>query len=245
MTALLATIVWLAAPSTLRARDNSAEAIRKALADSDRPTDDRQRDADRKPAEVLAMMGIAPGMTVADLMAGSGYYTEILSRAVGVGGRVYAQNNRISNRFGGKALAERAERLSNVTVLLNDLEDLELPEGEVDAVFMVLFYHDTYWMQVDRPQMNREILQALKPGGIFCVIDHHAAEGSGDRDVRSLHRVEAQIVKDELLEAGFELVAESDLLAHPEDDRTINVFDAAIRGKTDRFIYKFRKPESE
>jgi predicted methyltransferase len=108
---------------------------------------------------------------------------------------------------------------------------------------MVLFYHDTYWQGVDRQAMLAGIMQALKPGGIFALIDHSAEPGSKDRDVKTLHRVDEALVREEVLAAGFELVAESDLLRHPEDDRTINVFDAALRGKTDRFVYKFRKPE--
>jgi predicted methyltransferase len=223
-----------------------ADAVAAAVAHPDRPESDRQRDADRKPAEVLRFYGVAPGMKVADLMAGGGYFTELLSRLVGEEGHVYAQNNAVAlKRFADAAMTERLKdgRLANVTRLDRELEDPGLPAGELDAAFLVLFYHDTYWMKVDRPAMNRQVLAALKPGGIYAVIDHHAQAGSGDRDVQRLHRVDAQLVKKEILAAGFELVEESDLLRHPEDDRTRNVFTPGLRGKTDQFIYKFRKPQ--
>ena len=110
----------------------------------------------RKPAEVLALVGIEPGMTVADLMAGDGWYTEVLARVIGPEGRVYAQNNRISDRNYGARLADRLERsgLDNIVHLTRELEDPGLPEGQLDAVFLVQFYHDTYWMGVDRGAMK-------------------------------------------------------------------------------------------
>ncbi|MCG8422475.1 MAG: SAM-dependent methyltransferase [Proteobacteria bacterium] len=221
------------------------DALRAAVASELRPVEDQVRDAVRKPYEVLQFFGIRPGMTVADMMAGSGYYTEILSRAVGHKGRVYTQNNKfVLERFAEKPLSARLAHpdMANVTRLDRELEDLGLPAGKLDAVLMILFYHDTYWMNVDRVAMNRAIFDSLKPGGIFGVIDHRAQSGSGARDVKTLHRVDAEQVKKELLAVGFELDSESDLLSHPGDDRTSNVFAPDIRGKTDRFIYRFRKP---
>lgn len=221
------------------------QAIEAAMNHPERPADDKARDADRKPGEVLEFYGIQPGMEVADLMAGGGYYTELLSRIVGPKGKVYAQNNRIAlQRFADKQMTARLkdDRLPNVVRLDRELEDPGLPAGGLDAVFLVLFYHDTYWMKVDRAAMNKRIYEALKPGGIYAVIDHHAAAGSEDRDVQSLHRVDAELVKKEILAAGFEFDGESDVLHNPADDRKSNVFKPKVRGKTDQFVFKFRKP---
>jgi predicted methyltransferase len=210
-----------------------------------RPEEDRARDGDRRPHEVLSFFGIGPGDKVAEMMAGRGYYVEILARAVGPQGVVYAHNNAfVVQRFAGEALDERLGRpgLDHVIRLDRELEDPGLPRGELDAVLMFLFYHDTFWMNADRARMNQAIFDALVPGGVFGVIDHHAEVGSGPRDVKSLHRIDAELVKAEILAAGFVLDGESDLLRHAADDRTTNVFDPEMRGKTDRFVYRFRKP---
>jgi len=221
------------------------DAIRAALAHPDRPAADRERDADRKPDEVLALVGIEPGMLIADLMAGRGWYTEVLARVTGPDGRVYALNNSISVRPHGEAFTLRMQesKLDNVIPLVRELEDPGLPTGQLDAVFMVQFYHDTYWMKVDRKAMNARIFASLKPGGIFCLIDHSAESGSGDRDVQRLHRIDPELVKEELLAAGFELAGTSDLLQNKADELSLNVFDQGIRGHTDRFLFTFRKPD--
>jgi len=244
---LIATIALPLAVATVPvlAADAPPAHLATAVANPARTDEDRARDTDRKPDEVLAFLGIEPGMAVVDLMAGRGYYTEILCNAVGESGTVYLQNNEfVRNRFADEASAALIEKLGveRCVRLDRELEDLGLPDDSLDAAIMVLFYHDTYWQKVDRPKMNAGILRALKPGGVFGVVDHHAEAGSKDRDVKSIHRVDASIVKKELVDAGFVLEAESDLLSHPEDDRTKNVFDPSIRGKTDRFIYRFRKP---
>lgn len=236
------------AAATVSAADAIPESIKAAVAHPDRPEADSKRDADRKPAEVLAFFGIEPGMKVADLIAGGGYYSDILCRAVGSEGKVWIQNNAmVLGRFGksiNPALKARLDQpaLAHCVRLDAELDALELPRGELDAVIMVLFYHDTYWQKTDREKMNASILRALKPGGIYGIVDHHAEADSKDRDVNTTHRVDAEIVKDEIVAAGFELEAESDVLHHPEDDRTKNVFVPDIRGKTDRFVYKFKKP---
>lgn len=222
-----------------------AEAYTAALAHPDRSENDRHRDTARRPAEVLALAGIRPGMHVADLMAGGGWYSEVLARVVGRDGRVYAQNNAVSASRYGRSLDRRLERvgLPQLVRIDRELEELRLPTASLDAVFLVQFYHDTLWMEVGRKAMNREVFQALSPGGIYLVIDHAAEDGSGDRDVKSLHRIDVDWVRRDVAAAGFELVAESALLANPEDDRTINVFDGDIRGRTARFALLFRKPE--
>ncbi|MEQ9499739.1 MAG: SAM-dependent methyltransferase [Deltaproteobacteria bacterium] len=225
---------------------SASDALDAAVAAEGRPADDRARDGDRKPAEIMRYFGVAPGATVVDLMGGRGYYTELLSRAVGADGKVFAQNNRfILEKFAEADLAERVARLEPKNIVRHDreLDDLAFPAGEVDVAVMILFYHDAFWMEVDRAKTNAQIFAALKPGGIYGIIDHHAEAGSKDRDVKTLHRVDAAVVRAEIEAAGFELVGESELLRHPDDDRTKNVFDPSIRGKTDRFVFKFRKPE--
>lgn len=216
-----------------------------AVANPARPEEDRARDANRKPAEVLAFVGIEPGMTVLDLVAGSGYYSEILAYAVGNEGKVYVQNHKwVLERFGDEALAARLAKPSLTSAVRWDREltALDLPTASLDAAVMVLFYHDTYWQGIDRAAMNAEVFKALKPGGVFVVVDHRAEAGSGDRDVKRIHRIDEKWVAREVVAAGFVLDAESEVLAHPEDDRSQNVFDPSIRGKTDRFVYRFKKP---
>lgn len=225
--------------------DAPRPAVLEAIASPQRPADDLPRDADRKPAQVLGFLHIMPGMHVADLMAGGGYYTEILSRAVGPHGVVYMQNNRhVVEKFADKQIIARLadNRLPNVQRLDSELEDPNLPAQQLDVAILSLFYHDTYWMNTDRAAMNRKIYESLRPGGIYAVIDHIAEPGSGDRDVKTLHRVDPELVKKEILAAGFEFDGESNVLRNPDDDHTLNVFKPEIRGKTDQFIFRFRKP---
>jgi predicted methyltransferase len=238
-------------PASTEPSPEDEQALRAAVESTERPADDRARDEARKPYEVLRFFDIRPGMHVADVGAGGGYLSEIIARTVGAEGRVYVQNSPfVIERFAAKPLGERLARLSlpQVQRLDTDFDALGLPQGELDAVLMVLFYHDTFWMPkadgstADRAKMNRAIFDALKPGGVFGVIDHHAQVGSRERDVQTIHRIDAELVEQEILAAGFELEAESDMLRHPEDDRTKNVFDPALRGKTDQFVYRFRKP---
>lgn len=218
--------------------------IDRALSDPNRPRSDLKLDLYRHPAEVLMLTNIQPGMHVADLMAGSGWYTEILSRVVGPTGLVYVQNNRISAQNYGNALRYRLEssNLGNVVRIDQELEELRLPPHAIDIVFLIQFYHDTYWMGVDRVRMNQNIYQALKAGGVYCVIDHRAEANTGSRDTKYLHRVDPKIVKDEILAAGFELTKVSGLLHNPNDDHSKSVFDGNIRGRTDRFLFIFQKP---
>ena len=218
--------------------------IALAVAHPDRPDLDRQRDPDRRPSEVLAFFGIKPGMKVADIMTGSGYYTELVSRVVGPEGHVYGVNTQSLLDVFGKQLEARLTKpgLQNITLLTRELEDPELPEG-LDAVLLIRFYHDFPWLGVRRMDFNRMVFRVLKPGGIYGVIDHQARAGSGIDDVR-LHRIDAELVKSEIQAVGFVLEATSDLLKHPEDTRdwAIMADNSVRRDKTDRFIFRFRKP---
>jgi predicted methyltransferase len=211
------------------------EAIAAAVASSERPAEDVARDADRKPADVLTYFEVLPGQTVFELVAGGGYYTEVFSRAVGTSGRV------VATRLAPERLA--AGRLPNVTAAAD--RDWGLASDSVDLAFTSLNYHDLINLKVDRPALLEGILTILKPGATFAVIDHAAADGSGTRDVGTLHRVDEATIVSEITAAGFELVDTSALLRRPEDDRTLPVFDAKIRGKTDQFILKFRKPSHD
>lgn len=221
----------------------------RAVSNPARPAGDRKRDAFRKPAHVLTFFGIQPGMKVGEMMAGAGYYTEILSAAVGPEGHLYAHNSPfVLELYAEKPISERLARMkaSNVTRLNTDPASPGLPES-LDALLLIRFYHDFYWMEVDRAAFLRAAYASLKPGGIFGIVDHHAEAGSGDRDAKDrqgLHRVDAEMVKKEILAAGFVLDAESDLLKHPEDDRTLSVFadEGKRRDRSDRFVWRFKRP---
>ena len=227
--------------------------IKKAVENADRPETDRVRDARRKPGEVLAFLGLKPGDHVADLMSGIGYYSEILVRAVGENGKVYGHNspfvvNRFAQRLGeGGAWPQKFEQPAwkNAVRIVKVLEEPGLPDQELDLVIMVLFYHDTFWQEVDRTKMNHAVFAALKPGGVYGIVDHHAQAGSGERDVQSLHRVDVETVKKEIIAAGFVLDGESDILSNPKDSRDYNVFRDFNdnRDQTDRFVLRFRKPK--
>lgn len=236
--------VAVAEPDAAVPMDREANA-QAAVANPARPQEDRDADAHRKPAEIMDFFVIEPGMHVADLMAGKGYFSELLGYAVGTEGRVYVQNSPwVIEKFAEAPLSARLARMAAPQLQRVDaeLDALHFEAASLDAALMILFYHDTYWQEVDRPAMNRQIFTALKPGGVYGIIDHHAATGAGAGVVKTLHRIERELVVKELLEAGFELDAESQMLAHADDARSLNVFDPAIRGKTDQFVLRFRKP---
>lgn len=226
-------------PSAAQAPAPAAEsaasaAIAAAVANPARPADDVARDADRKPAETLAFFDVKPGQVVFEFVAGGGYFTELLSRTVGDSGRV------VATREEPKRIADG--RLPNVTAAADT--EWGLAPDSVDLIFTALNYHDVVNLKVERPPLLKNFMTMLKPGGIFAVIDHSAEAGSGDRDVGTLHRIDEALVVSEIKAAGFELVGSNDLLRNPNDARTLKVFDPAIRGKTDCFVLKFRKPSA-
>jgi predicted methyltransferase len=219
--------------------------INAILEDPARPQEDRDSDPTRAPAEVLAFFDIGPGDHVADLLAGGGYYTRILVPLVGEDGRVYAGNNPFYQRFYAEAFdALLAEpRFSAVVRVDGPVDELPLPEdGSLDAVIMSQAYHDLVLGDEDRDEMNRRVFRALKSGGVYGIIDHAAAPGTGTSTTESLHRIDKQFVIDEITAAGFELAGESDALANPEDDHSAGVFDPSVSGRTDRFVLRFEKP---
>ena len=224
-------------------------AAASAVAAPDRSDADRALDAGRYPAETLAFFDIRPGMRVAELGAGGGYTTELLARTVGPTGRVYGQNPKlILERFAEKPWSERLAKPVNAPVVRVDREfDDPLPPDvkDLDAVLIVLFYHDTVWLGTDRARMNAAVFAALRSGGIYGVIDHSARSGTGTSDVKTLHRIEESVLVGEIEKAGFVLDAAADFMRNPADPRDWNASPSAAgekRGTADRFVLKFRKP---
>ena len=224
--------------------------IAAAVADSNRPDADKQRDANRKPAETLAFTGVKPGAQIAELLPGGGYFTRLFSKAVGSSGHVYALVPApLANApadvpdFAARVKAIAADpNYANVSVVVEPFSQLAVP-APVDLVWTSQNYHDLHnFPGLDVGVFNKMVFDDLKPGGIYLVLDHTAEPGSGARDTKTLHRIDPETVKKEVLAAGFVLVGSSDLLHQPSDGRTVKVFDPAIRGRTDQFILKFRKP---
>ena len=227
-----------AAPSPLTA----------ALADASRPATDVARDGARHPVEMLSFAGVKPGDRVADFMMGSGYFTRILAAAVGPKGQVYGYQSAEFIAYRAAYATEQAAVAAdykNVTIIAAPLSATGLPEG-LDLVLTVQNYHDLHLkpFPVDTAaSVNRQVFKALKPGGIYLVIDHAAAAGAPLSVADSLHRIDVALVKQEVEAAGFKLVGEDKSLALAADDHSLNVFLPAIRGKTDQFILKFQKPK--
>lgn len=225
------------------------EAIKAVIAAADRSVDDRKLDAGRMPAEVLAFFKIAPGQKIGELFAGGGYTTELMARIVGPDGKVYAQNTKeVLDRFARKPWSERAAKpvMKNVVGIEQPTDDPFPAEAkDLDAVITILNYHDFVWQKADTAKLNKKVFDALKKGGVYGIVDHSAAKGSGTRDVETLHRIDEEAVKKEVLAAGFKLDAESDLLRHPDDTRDWNSSPKAAgekRGTSDRFTLRFVKP---
>lgn len=217
-----------------------------AVADTTRPQADRDRDADRKPAEMLAFAGVKPGMTVVDMIPGGGYFTRLFSNAVGPEGKVYAfipdENLAKSQTALERAQAAAAGR-SNVEVVHHPLA--QAPAGPIaNVVWTSQNYHDLHnGANADLLTINKAVFAALKPGGVYVVLDHSAPAGSGFTATNTTHRIDAEAVKAEVIAAGFVFDGESKALANPADKRDLKVFDPALRGKTDQFIYRFKKPK--
>ena len=223
--------------------------IKAAIAAPDRTDDDRALDAGRKPGEVLAFFRVAAGQKIGELFAGGGYSSELIARIIGDGGALYAQNSKeVLDRFARKPWSERAARpvMKHVVALERPIDDpFPATVRDLDAVITILNYHDAVWQKADRPKMNKAVFTALKPGGIYAIVDHSAAAGSGLRDVETLHRIDEEAVKQEVTAAGFALDASSDVLRNPADPRDWNSSPRNAgerRGTSDRFVLRFVKP---
>ena len=216
-----------------------------------RSPDNVALDASRKPAELLRFFGLRSGMQVADMFGINGYWAEIMAPAVGPRGRVTVwQPTQFYTAERRSAFLEGAGKNPNVQLLVSPFEAPELPANSFDFMLINLDYHDVYWQSQERgiPRMEpdawlKRVHAAMKPGGIVGVVDHAARRGSDPRQsVDELHRIDEAVVIADFRRAGFEWVASTPLLRNPADDRTKNVFDKAVRGQTDRFVLKFRKP---
>jgi predicted methyltransferase len=238
----------VSAPAPTSAQAGQGATAQGAVAAADRSDADRELDAGRKPAELLAFFGVAPGMRVADLAAGGGYTTELLARVVGDTGVVYGQNTKFILGFAEKPWSERLAKPVMKHVVRIDTEfDEPLPAGvkDLDLVTMVLFYHDTVWLKTDRQRMNQNVFAALKPGGIFAIVDHSAKAGDGVSVAQTLHRIEESVVRAEVERAGFVLDASADFLREPGDARDWSASPRTAgerRGHSDRFALRFKKP---
>lgn len=226
------------------------EYVSAAVTDKNRPPEDAARDADRKPAEMVVFAGIKPGDRVVDLIPGKGYFTRIFAKVAGPSGHVYAYYpSEIDSFLKGKepsvtAVTNDTVDYPNVSLIHAPVMKFATPQP-VDVVWTSQNYHDlhdSFFGPADLAVVNKAIYAALKPGGTYIVLDHAAEPGSGLRDTNTLHRIDPAIVKKEVTSAGFEFVSEDEALRNPSDPHTANVFDKSIRGKTDQFIYKFRKP---
>lgn len=219
--------------------------IARAVESAKRTAEQTARDAARKPAETLTLATIPDGGRVVELASFGHYWTTMLVEAVGPSGHVHMIDMPWTDRFGGAGARAFDEAHANATYTQAHYNQMTLPQN-VDAVLSILFYHDLKRddasESVDTADMNRRIFAALKPGGTYLVIDHKAEDGSGWRDATTLHRVDPATIKSEVLAAGFELVADSALLANPADDRKLNMRAPEIRGGTDQAVLVFRKP---
>jgi predicted methyltransferase len=240
----------LAIAPALAAPTASAALVSAALSDPARPAQEVELDALRKPAEVIAFAGLKSGDRVVDFMSGNGYFTRLFSRVVGPAGRVYAfvpaqqlANCSASETAGTRAF-EHDRRYGNVQVLIDAADRLALPEA-VDLVWSAQNYHDlhdAFMKPIDIAALNAAIYRALKPGGVYLVIDHAAEAGSGLRDTETLHRIDPESIRAEVTAAGFVFEGESAVLRNPADSHQLLVFDPAIRHHTDQVVLRFRKP---
>ena len=253
---LIALMLLAAAPVAIAAkgpasRASAAADVAGAVAASDRPKEARDLDESRKPALVLAFMGLKRGDRALDLFTGTGYYAELMARAVGPTGGATAWEP--ANFIDAKARTEMAAlkaRTPNVSLLASPANAFSLPESAYDFAMIHLNYHDTYWEsarygfpRMDPAAFLATVYRSLKPGATMAVVDHAANPGGDTRAVvQALHRIDPAVLRADFERAGFVLEAQSDLLRNPVDDHSKSVFDPSIRGRTDRFVYRFRRP---
>jgi predicted methyltransferase len=242
--ALLASAAVAAPPAPTRVAN-----VEAAVALPTRTADNVKLDASRKPAAVLRWAGLRQGMRAIDLFGGNLYWAEIMSPAVGPTGHVTVwEPTQFIDDKGRAAFAKFAAAAGNVDLRTSPMEAPDLPANAFDFAMINLNYHDVYWesAKFKIPRMEpapwlRKLNAAMKRGGTVVVIDHVAKSGAPRETVEKYHRIDPAVVRADFRKAGFVLTGTSNLLANPKDDYAIGVFDEKVRGKTDRFVYKFRK----
>lgn len=241
-------LALLASPS-VQAADAPAH-ITAAVTAPERSDKDRERDAREKPAELMAFAGLRPGMKVADVFGGGGYWSELIYRAVGPEGAVTLVNNSPYWNFAREDQKVRFAdgRLAAITRRVVESCDLKLGSSEYDLILMFMSYHDIYWVDeaggwpaIDTQSFVKQLHAALKPGGVLLIVDNAAAAGTGSSPVNTLHRIEEAFAKQDLEAHGFKLEQTWDGYRMTGDDYSKLVFDPAVRGKTDRFTHLYRR----
>lgn len=233
------------------ARASDCDAVKAAVANEARSDKDRGRDADRKPADVLCFLGAGPDTHVIDMFAGGGYYTEILAHLASPDGLVTAHNANAAKEYAAEAIAARYgdDRLPNITLIYQESNELDLGTDKYDLVLMILTYHDIYWIpqgatepSMNGPKILASVLGAMKPGGVLGIVDHVAPAGAPSSTGNTTHRIDPALMRSEIEAAGFVFDGESDVLRNPEDDLEKPMWTEGLRGKTDRVVYRFKKP---
>ena len=226
----------------------AADAFDQAVAASDRPAADRDRDLNSHPAEVLRFFETPEQGVIIDLFAGGGYYSEILSHYLGPESVIYMHNNAAYLGFAGDSVEQRlaGDRLQNVVRYDRELDAIDLEDDSVDMMLMVMTYHDLYYKtedwDLDPDAFFATAQRILKPGGVLAIVDHEGMMGSGSSAAQELHRIDPEFAKADIESHGFKLESRSELLKNPDDTLQITVFDPSIRGKTSKFLYRFRAP---
>jgi predicted methyltransferase len=248
---LAALLLIASAPSAVQAAPAPLANVTAAVASSSRSADNMKLDESRKPAAVLRFLGLRRGMSVIDLFGANRYWAEIIAPAVGPKGHVLVWNpTQFASDEENKAFADFVKQNPNVSLDATRFEAISLPKNSADLVMLNLNYHDTYWQsekygvpRMDPQHFLKVVYAAMKPGAVIGVIDHVANPNKDTRaTVDKLHRIDPNVIKADFRRAGFQLVGTSNLLRNSADDHSLLVFDPKIRGKTDRFIFKFKKP---
>ncbi len=240
---VLVSLSMLGSWGAASAQGTKAPDYQAIVASPDRSDADRQTDQRRQPARMLAFTGVTSGMKVLDMGAGAGYSTELLARAVGPDGKVWAQESaavmeRVKDKFDIRA---KNPAMKNVVHLIRNYDDPLPPDvSGLDLVTFFFAYHDVTYMAADRAAMNSKIFAALKPGGFLVIADHSARAGDGTSVAKTLHRIEESTLRKEIEAAGFKLAAEADFLRHPDDPRDAPVFHPRV--PVDEFVLKYQKP---
>lgn len=244
------TLIMMTAACSQAPKTDTNDDITQAMSASNRSAADQQRDARSRPDVTLAMLDIGPGDVVFDVFGGGGYYSELIARVVGEDGKVYLHNNQAYLNFVNEGLTERMKQNQMPQMIQYDREvdDLDIAPNSLDAAMIIMSYHDLFyddrgsgWPQIDHQDFMQQIHTGLKPGGRFLIVDHQANPGRQALDSQSLHRIEKDYAIQRIEALGFKLVAESAVLANPDDDKNTSVFAPEIKGKTDRFIIVFEK----